>query len=69
MKEKFYKIVGWISIGYTIVLFIWLLNKTDTPRQENARDRWNDIVSGDKAARESVNAVAGQVATKMLRKE
>ncbi|HIP27707.1 MAG TPA: hypothetical protein EYG82_00860 [Sulfurovum sp.] len=67
MKEKFYKIVGWISIGYAVVLFIWLLNKPDTPRQESARNRWIDIVSGDKAARENVNAVAEQVATSLMK--
>ena len=69
MKEKFYKIVGWVSIGLTVAMFIWLLNKTDKPRQESARDRWEDIVSGDKASRESVNLTAERAATKLLRKD
>ena len=69
MKEKFYKVVGWFSIGLVVAMFILTLNNIDKPRQENARDRWNDIISGDKASRESVNLTAERAATKMLRKE
>lgn len=69
MSERFYKIVGYISIIFalsTIALSIYntINNKS---RQESARDRYKNIISGEKSRNQATQNEAENIASELLR--
>lgn len=69
MSERFYKTVGYISIVFALsIIAISIYNTVNNkPRQENARDRYNNIISGEKSRNQATQNEAENIASELLK--